>query len=97
MSTGLNGVDSARKATNIPGSGAENRHMNAQARVLIAVPFYKNEHLVPRVVDSLVRCAEDIAAIGGEVLFTMILLNMPLWRTPLKKVALWRLVIFRAV
>ncbi|MDE1173229.1 MAG: glycosyltransferase [Parvibaculaceae bacterium] len=69
MSTGLNGVDSARKATNIPGSGAENRHMNAQARVLIAVPFYKNEHLVPRVVDSLVRCAEDIAAIGGEVLF----------------------------
>jgi GT2 family glycosyltransferase/glycosyltransferase involved in cell wall biosynthesis len=38
-------------------------------RVLIAVPFYKNEDLVPTLVGSLIDCAADIAAIGGEVLF----------------------------
>jgi GT2 family glycosyltransferase len=36
-------------------------------RVLIAIPFYKNEDLVQSVVSSLMDCAADIAAIGGEV------------------------------
>jgi GT2 family glycosyltransferase len=35
--------------------------------VLIAVPFYKNERLVPLVIESLIDCAADIAAIGGYV------------------------------
>jgi GT2 family glycosyltransferase len=39
----------------------------ATSHVLIAVPFYKNERLVSLVIDSLVRCAADLAAIGGEV------------------------------
>ena len=36
-------------------------------RVLIAIPFYKNEDLVQSVVGSLMDCAADIAAIGGEI------------------------------
>jgi GT2 family glycosyltransferase len=36
-------------------------------RVLIAVPFYKNEDLVQSVIGSLMDCAADIAAIGGEI------------------------------
>jgi GT2 family glycosyltransferase len=36
-------------------------------RVLIAIPFYKNAHLVPAVLNSLVACADDIGAIGAEV------------------------------
>ncbi len=35
--------------------------------VLIAIPFYKNEDLVQSVVGSLMNCASDIAAIGGEI------------------------------
>ncbi len=38
-------------------------------RVLIAVPFYRNEALVHTVAGSLLRCAADIAAISGEVVF----------------------------
>ncbi len=38
-------------------------------RVLIAVPFYRNEALVHGLAASLLRCAEDIAAISGEVVF----------------------------
>lgn len=41
----------------------------AAAGVFIAVSFYKNEDLVGPLVDSLIACAADIAAIGGEVLF----------------------------
>jgi GT2 family glycosyltransferase/glycosyltransferase involved in cell wall biosynthesis len=36
-------------------------------KVLIAIPFYKNEDLVQSVVGSLMDCAADIAAIGGEI------------------------------
>jgi GT2 family glycosyltransferase/glycosyltransferase involved in cell wall biosynthesis len=36
-------------------------------RILIAIPFYKNEHLVELVVGSLIRCASDLSAIGAEV------------------------------
>jgi GT2 family glycosyltransferase len=38
-------------------------------RVLIAVPFYKNERLVDLVVGSLIRCAADLAEIGADVVF----------------------------
>jgi GT2 family glycosyltransferase len=38
------------------------------ARLLIAVPFYKNEHLVAPLVGSLIACAADIASLDGEVL-----------------------------
>jgi len=38
------------------------------ARLLIAVPFYKNEHLVAPLVGSLIACAADITALDGEVL-----------------------------
>jgi GT2 family glycosyltransferase/glycosyltransferase involved in cell wall biosynthesis len=36
--------------------------------VLIILPFYRNEQLVADVVESLIACADDIAAIQGEVL-----------------------------
>ncbi len=36
--------------------------------MLIAVPFYKNEHLVAPVLNSLFACAEDIAAVGAEII-----------------------------
>ncbi len=38
-------------------------------RVLIAVPFYRNEALVQSLAGSLLRCADDIAAISGEIVF----------------------------
>ena len=38
-------------------------------RVLVAVPFYRNERLVAPVVRSLIGCASDLAAIGAEVVF----------------------------
>ncbi|MGB8840411.1 MAG: glycosyltransferase [Aliidongia sp.] len=37
--------------------------------VLIAIPFYKNEHLVTDVIGSLIRCGAEIAAIGEVVLY----------------------------
>jgi GT2 family glycosyltransferase len=43
------------------------RPRSARRPVLIAVPFYKNEHLVSAVVGSLIRCAADVAAIGGQI------------------------------
>ena len=36
-------------------------------RVLIAVPFYRNEHLVAPVIGSLIGCAADLASIGAEI------------------------------
>jgi GT2 family glycosyltransferase/glycosyltransferase involved in cell wall biosynthesis len=36
-------------------------------KLLIAVPFYKNEELVAPLVQSLIDCAADLAAIGAEV------------------------------
>jgi GT2 family glycosyltransferase len=38
-------------------------------RVVIAVPFYRNEHLVAPLVGSLVACAAEIRAIGADVVF----------------------------
>jgi GT2 family glycosyltransferase len=35
--------------------------------LLIAVPFYKNKHLVAEVVGSLIRCAADLQALQAEV------------------------------
>ena len=37
--------------------------------VLVAVPFYRNEALVGTLAASLRRCADDIAAIGAELVF----------------------------
>jgi GT2 family glycosyltransferase len=37
--------------------------------VLIAVPFYKNEHLVPTVVGSLCACAAELREIDSEAVF----------------------------
>ena len=37
--------------------------------VLIAVAFYRNEALVDTLSNSLLRCAHDIAAISGEIVF----------------------------
>jgi GT2 family glycosyltransferase len=42
-------------------------HVQPGRKTLIAVPFYKNEHLVDLVVGSLIRCADDLAAVGAEV------------------------------
>jgi len=39
----------------------------APRSVLIAIPFYKNEHLVAEVVGSLIRCGADLQALGAEV------------------------------
>jgi GT2 family glycosyltransferase len=38
-------------------------------RVLIAIPFYRNEHLVAQVIGSLIGCASDLAVIGADVVF----------------------------
>jgi GT2 family glycosyltransferase len=46
----------------------EPRSHSVPRPLLIAIPFYKNEHLVDSVVGSLIRCAADIAAIGGEII-----------------------------
>jgi len=54
-------IERPSAATETPGSEGRN--------VLIALPFYKNEELVATVVASLIACAADIAAIGGEVVF----------------------------
>jgi len=35
--------------------------------MLVAVPFYKNEHLVAPVLNSLCACAADIRAVGAEI------------------------------
>lgn len=37
------------------------------ARLLIAIPFYKNEGLVERVVRSLLECRDDLVALDAEV------------------------------
>ncbi len=42
---------------------------HANRRVLIAVPFYRNEALVHALAGSLLRCAQDVAEICGEVVF----------------------------
>src|SRR5579859_1746027 len=42
---------------------------HATRPVLIAIPFYKNEELVESVIGSLIACADDLAAIGAEVVF----------------------------
>ena len=42
-------------------------HAQSGSGILIAIPFYKNEHLVELVVGSLINCASDLAAIGAQV------------------------------
>jgi GT2 family glycosyltransferase len=37
--------------------------------VLIAVPFYRNERLVAKLIGSLIGCAADLVAIGAELVF----------------------------
>ena len=37
--------------------------------LLIAVPFYKNEQLVPPLCAALAACAADLAAINAQVVF----------------------------
>jgi GT2 family glycosyltransferase len=41
----------------------------AACRVLVAVPFYRNERLVAPVIGSLICCAADLASIGAEIVF----------------------------
>lgn len=48
---------------------AEPKSRTEPRPLLIAVPFYKNEHLVADVVGSLIRCAPDLKALGAEVVF----------------------------
>ena len=36
-------------------------------KLLIAVPFYKNEELVAPVLESLIACAADLAEINAEI------------------------------
>ena len=38
-------------------------------RLLVAVPFYKNAHLVQPLVHSLIACADDMRAIGARAVF----------------------------
>ena len=47
--------------------GATESWSRSGCQVLIAIPFYKNEDLVRSVIGSLMSCAADVAAIGGEV------------------------------
>jgi GT2 family glycosyltransferase/glycosyltransferase involved in cell wall biosynthesis len=37
--------------------------------LLIAIPFYKNEHLVQPVIGSLIACAAELQVIGAEAVF----------------------------
>jgi GT2 family glycosyltransferase/glycosyltransferase involved in cell wall biosynthesis len=50
-------------------STPSSQHRGPNRPVLIVVPFYKNESLVESVIGSLIACAADIAAIGGEAVF----------------------------
>lgn len=45
------------------------RSDKAPARVLIAVPFYKNERLVERFTAGIVACADEIRALNASVVF----------------------------
>lgn len=56
-------IDVERPSATTQSPGSDGR------KVLIALPFYKNEELVQTVIGSLIACAADIAAIGGEVVF----------------------------
>ncbi|HEX4505575.1 MAG TPA: glycosyltransferase [Alphaproteobacteria bacterium] len=49
-------------------AGATESWSRSGCKILIAIPFYKNEGLVRSVVGSLMSCADDIAAIGGAVI-----------------------------
>ncbi len=48
-------------------ASAEPQPRTAPRPLLVAIPFYKNEHLVAAVVGSLIRCAADLQALGAEV------------------------------
>ncbi len=50
-------------------AAASSAAVPAACRVLIAVPFYRNEHLVATLAGSLIGCAADLAAIGAEIVF----------------------------
>jgi GT2 family glycosyltransferase/glycosyltransferase involved in cell wall biosynthesis len=49
------------------GASTASRQARAACRILIALPFYKNEHLVAPVLDSLVACAEELRSEGAEL------------------------------
>ena len=37
-----------------------------QADILVAIPFYKNEHLVAEILGSVIACAEELAVLGCQ-------------------------------
>jgi GT2 family glycosyltransferase len=41
----------------------------ASRTMLIAIPFYKNEHLVSRVIGSLIECGGELRALGARAVF----------------------------
>ena len=43
------------------------RPRNSPRPILVAIPFYKNEHLVQAVVNSLIHCADELRTLGAEV------------------------------
>jgi len=50
------------------GQAAEAAFDALSCAVLIAVPFYKNEHLVAPLLESLCACGAELRAIGAEIL-----------------------------
>ena len=58
---GMDGV--TQDPTALPGYAPR----SAPRPLLIAIPFYKNEQLVAEVIGSLIRCAEDVRAVGAEI------------------------------
>jgi GT2 family glycosyltransferase/glycosyltransferase involved in cell wall biosynthesis len=52
-----------------PAAGASTASLRARpaCRILIALPFYKNEHLVAPVLNSLNACAGELRSLGAEL------------------------------
>lgn len=61
----------AREVSTLPEENVDARNSPSpdalQRPVLIAIPFYKNPHLVRRLVSSLIGCADEIKAMGAEI------------------------------
>jgi GT2 family glycosyltransferase len=53
----------------IAAPAAGTAHTLAPRPVLVAVPFFRNEHLAASVADSLLRCTDDLHAAGAEAVF----------------------------
>jgi GT2 family glycosyltransferase len=58
-------MDQAGQGAQRAADGRRARHESIS--LLIAVSFYKNAHLVAPLFDSLIACADDITATGGEL------------------------------